>query len=93
MVRLWDPRSGQQIGRLTGHTDNIRTLLISEDGSHVSMDAGFSDMENKLTPSYRYFLARQIQPSSCGPSKLNDAWLRMKHMPIRCGPFIPMILN
>ena len=41
----------------------------------------------------RYFLARQIQPSSCGPSKLSVAWLPMKHMQIRCGPFIPMILN
>ncbi|KAI7852561.1 WD40-repeat-containing domain protein [Circinella umbellata] len=35
VVRLWDPRSGKQVGKLTGHTDNIRALLISEDGSHI----------------------------------------------------------
>ncbi|KAI7883139.1 WD40 repeat-like protein [Lichtheimia hyalospora FSU 10163] len=46
VVRLWDPRSGQQIGRLTGHTDNIRTLLISEDGSHIL--SGSSDSTIKL---------------------------------------------
>lgn len=37
VIRLWDPKSGKRIGKLTGHTDNIRALLISEDGKHVSL--------------------------------------------------------
>ncbi|KAK9722920.1 hypothetical protein K7432_002305 [Basidiobolus ranarum] len=32
VVRVWDPRSGKRITKLTGHTDNIRSLLISDDG-------------------------------------------------------------
>lgn len=36
VVRLWDPRSGKRISKLTGHTDNIRALLISDDGQYVS---------------------------------------------------------
>ncbi|ORX90173.1 hypothetical protein K493DRAFT_410036 [Basidiobolus meristosporus CBS 931.73] len=32
VVRVWDPRSGKKITKLTGHTDNIRALLISDDG-------------------------------------------------------------
>lgn len=36
VVRLWDPRSGKRISKLTGHTDNIRALLISDDGHYVS---------------------------------------------------------
>jgi WD repeat-containing protein 48 len=35
VVRLWDPRSGKRIGKLVGHTDNIRTILISEDAKYV----------------------------------------------------------
>lgn len=35
VVRLWDPKSGKRISKLTGHTDNIRALLISEDGQYV----------------------------------------------------------
>jgi hypothetical protein len=34
-VRLWDPKSGKRITKLTGHTDNIRALLISDDGQFV----------------------------------------------------------
>ena len=36
VVRLWDPKSGKRISKLTGHTDNIRALLISDDGQYVS---------------------------------------------------------
>lgn len=37
VIRLWDPRSGERVGKLTGHTDNIRALLMSEDGKYVSL--------------------------------------------------------
>ena len=35
VVRLWDPRSGKRVSKLVGHTDNIRTILISEDARYV----------------------------------------------------------
>lgn len=35
VIRIWDPRSGQRISKLVGHTDNIRALLLSEDGKYV----------------------------------------------------------
>lgn len=36
VVRMWDPRSGKRVGKLVGHTDNIRAILISEDARYVS---------------------------------------------------------
>lgn len=35
VIRLWDPRSGKRIGKLVGHTDNIRASLLSEDSRYV----------------------------------------------------------
>jgi WD repeat-containing protein 48 len=35
VIRLWDPRSGKRSGKLVGHTDNIRAILISEDSRYV----------------------------------------------------------
>lgn len=35
IVRLWDPRTGKRITKLVGHTDNIRDLLINNDGDTV----------------------------------------------------------
>lgn len=35
IVRLWDPRTGKRITKLVGHTDNIRDILINEDGDTV----------------------------------------------------------
>ena len=34
-VKLWDPRSGKRITKFVGHTDNIRSILISQDGETV----------------------------------------------------------
>lgn len=31
VIRLWDLRSGGVVARLTGHSDNIRALLLSAD--------------------------------------------------------------
>ncbi|KAJ1020181.1 hypothetical protein NDA16_004461 [Ustilago loliicola] len=31
-VKVWDPRSGRKCAELVGHTDNVRTVLVSEDG-------------------------------------------------------------
>ena len=35
IVRLWDPKSGKHITKFVGHTDNIRDILISQDGDTV----------------------------------------------------------
>ena len=35
IVRLWDPKSGKRITKLVGHTDNIRDILINQDGDTV----------------------------------------------------------
>ena len=35
VVRMWDPRAGKRVGKLVGHTDNIRAILVSEDSRCV----------------------------------------------------------
>jgi WD40 repeat protein len=39
VIRMWDPRSGKRMGKLVGHTDNIRAILISEDSRCVRSSA------------------------------------------------------
>ncbi|KAK4204789.1 hypothetical protein QBC40DRAFT_272380 [Triangularia verruculosa] len=34
-VRLWDPKSGKRITKFVGHTDMIRSILISENGDLI----------------------------------------------------------
>ncbi|KAF2216874.1 hypothetical protein CERZMDRAFT_64278 [Cercospora zeae-maydis SCOH1-5] len=34
-VRVWDCRSGKRVKKLVGHTDNIRDILVSEDGTTI----------------------------------------------------------
>lgn len=34
-VRVWDARTGKRITKLVGHTDNIRDVLVSGDGSTI----------------------------------------------------------
>lgn len=35
IVRLWDPRSGKRITKFVGHTDNVRDILITQDGDTI----------------------------------------------------------
>jgi len=35
IVKMWDPRSGKRITKFVGHTDNIRDVLVSQDGDTV----------------------------------------------------------
>lgn len=35
IVHLWDPRSSKRITKFRGHTDNIRSILLSADGDTV----------------------------------------------------------
>ncbi|EMD31556.1 hypothetical protein CERSUDRAFT_88909 [Gelatoporia subvermispora B] len=46
VIRMWDPRSGKRIGKLVGHTDNIRAILISEDAKYIL--TGSADASVKL---------------------------------------------
>lgn len=46
VIRLWDPRIGRRIGKLVGHTDNIRSILISEDSKYLL--TGSADASIKL---------------------------------------------
>jgi len=41
VIRMWDPRAGKRIGKLVGHTDNIRAILVSEDSRCVGCDVPF----------------------------------------------------
>ncbi|TGZ83715.1 WD40 repeat-like protein [Ascodesmis nigricans] len=35
VVRVWDPRTGDRVTKFVGHTDNLRAILVSQDGSHL----------------------------------------------------------
>jgi WD40 repeat protein len=35
VIRMWDPRASKRIGKLVGHTDNIRAVLLSDDSRCV----------------------------------------------------------
>ncbi|UZJ57017.1 hypothetical protein CBS101457_006337 [Exobasidium rhododendri] len=34
-IQIFDPRSGHQISQLVGHTDNVRSVVLSQDGRHL----------------------------------------------------------
>jgi WD repeat-containing protein 48 len=37
VIRLWDPRSGDRsVGKLIGHSDCVRSIIVSDDGRYVS---------------------------------------------------------
>ncbi|KAI6150734.1 hypothetical protein BKA82DRAFT_122050 [Pisolithus tinctorius] len=46
VVRMWDSRSGKRVGKLVGHTENIRAILISEDARYLL--TGSADASIKL---------------------------------------------
>jgi WD repeat-containing protein 48 len=35
VVRVWDPRSGKRVTNFVGHTDNVRSVLINQDGDTI----------------------------------------------------------
>jgi WD repeat-containing protein 48 len=46
IVRVWDSRSGKRITKFVGHTDNVRDILIAEDGDTIL--TGSSDQTVKV---------------------------------------------
>lgn len=65
VVRIWDPRSGKKASKLVGHTDNIRALLLSEDGRYVRLDMPMDFIE-AYQFFYRFSVDRPTPPSSYG---------------------------
>lgn len=35
VVRLWDPRTGKMTSKLVGHTDNVKSIVLSADETMV----------------------------------------------------------
>eukprot|EP00798_Chlamydomonas_sp_ICE-L_P026918 gene26918-4541_t len=50
-VRLWDPRTFTKVGKLRGHTDLVRTLLIKEDGTQLLSGSSDSTIKLLLRPT------------------------------------------
>ena len=46
VVRIWDPNSGKRITKFVGHADNVRSILLSDDGR--TMLTASSDTTIKL---------------------------------------------
>ncbi|KAL7056421.1 hypothetical protein AAHC03_020796 [Spirometra sp. Aus1] len=46
LIRMWDPRTCQQIGQLRGHTDNVRALIVRPDTHEII--SGSSDGTIKI---------------------------------------------
>jgi WD40 repeat protein len=50
VVRMWDPRAGKRIGKLVGHTDNIRAVLLSEDARCVRCCTSLPNLRSHFLP-------------------------------------------
>ena len=37
VLRVWDPRTCAKLVKLKGHTDNVKSLVLSRDGTQVSV--------------------------------------------------------
>ena len=62
VVRLWDPRAGDQsVGKLVGHNDCVRSIVLSEDGRYVS-DQQWSDLHQliRIDAYWKFRLYSQV---------------------------------
>ncbi len=50
VIRMWDPRAGKRIGKLVGHTDNIRAVLLSEDARCVRCCTSLPNLRSHFLP-------------------------------------------
>ena len=48
IVKLWDPRSGRRISQLIGHTDNIRSILLSDSQAQDTIITASADRTVKV---------------------------------------------
>lgn len=56
VIRMWDPRAGKRIGKLVGHTDNIRAVLVSEDSRCVRPVLSLPNLRSQLLVTVAYRL-------------------------------------
>jgi WD40 repeat protein len=57
VIRMWDPRASKRVGKLVGHTDNIRAILLSEDSRCVRCSISPPDL-------HPHFLNKQLLTAS-----------------------------
>ena len=80
VIRTWDPRSGKRIGKLVGHTDNIRVILVSDDSRYVGHTIYYTVPQ--LLPQLPYVRSFHHSDTSvvfC-PTELSDhtvCWLKV----------------
>ena len=41
VLRVWDPRTCQKLMKLKGHTENVKALVLSKDGTQVTCNLSF----------------------------------------------------
>jgi hypothetical protein len=81
---MWDPRVGRRIGKLVGHTDNIRAILISEDSRCVGCDVPFHCVPRSfLIRHYSYSL---LLLTVCCVITAYDGSLMVIQLRSSCGP-------
>jgi hypothetical protein len=73
VVRMWDPRASKRIGKLIGHTDNIRVVLVSEDSRCVRCSICPPD----LCP---HFLHKQLLTTSADGMSASHVKAKISHM-------------
>ena len=68
VVRLWDPRVGDQsIGKLIGHSDCVRSVIVSEDGRYVSSVTNVKELKaDAVLRCSRAVRTRQSSQSKSG---------------------------
>ena len=72
---MWDPRSGKRIGKLVGHTDNIRAILVSEDARYVR------GISLSLSTSWLLVKAFLYSPRVCEKTKSNSLFFSLSFAP------------
>lgn len=72
VVRMWDPRAGKRIGKLVGHTENIRAILVSEDSRYVRREYLSLKVVPLFSPrSYLPLLLMVSRSSKCDSTSLS----------------------
>ncbi len=84
VIRMWDPRVGRRIGKLVGHTDNIRAILISEDSRCVGCDVPFPHIPRSFL--IHHYSCSLLLPMVCCVITPHDGSLMMPQLRSSCGP-------
>ncbi|OLL22332.1 UBP9-binding protein bun107 [Neolecta irregularis DAH-3] len=79
LIRLWDSNTGQSIATLSGHQDNVRSLLISEDGRRARLISGSTDKTVKVwsIPERRCVTSLEMHAASIWSLHSRDPFLQL----------------